>query len=145
MNERILFTMAWFHALVLFLPLSMFLLYKWPKLWHHLLAVFLGLIIAIIDLHSDEVQFSVLMLLAFGFFLGFDEPSRAWRWGMLLAIWIPVMHLASTIVKGSYENFWNEAIFSFIAIVPALIGAYAGRFIRNKRQAKPEATIESHA
>ena len=79
MNAQVLFTMVWFHTLVLFLPLSMFLLYRWPSLWHHLLAIFLGIITGLIDLRSDEVQFPALLLIIFGFFLGFSQPTRAWR------------------------------------------------------------------
>ena len=141
MNPQVLFTMTWFHTLVLFLPLAMVLLYKWPKLWHNLLSIFLGIIIGLIDLHSDEVQFTVLLLLIFGLFLGFNQPKGAWKWAIMLSIWIPILGIASIIVGGSYEKLFNEGIFSCIAVVPAMIGVYAGVAIQSKVEPPEKATV----
>jgi hypothetical protein len=129
MFSHILFTVAWFHALALFLPMSMFLLYKWPKLWHHLLALFLGILIAVVDIKTDDVQLPALFLLAFGFFLGFSEPKKPWRWAIILAVWIPFVGFAKLILEGAgYRLIW-ECAPSLMAFLPALIGAYAGALL----------------
>lgn len=147
MNQQILFTMIWFHSLVLFLPLSMFLLYKWPKLWHHLLAIFLGIITGLIDLQSDEIQLPALLLIIFGFFLGFGQPKGAWIWAIFLSIWIPAFEMASIISQGTYEKLFDQGIFSFIAIIPAMIGAYAGVIIqasvRSGENAGPTTNVQT--
>ncbi len=132
MTTATLFTMVWFHTLVLFLPLSMVLLYWRPGLWHHLLSIFLGIVTGLIGLRSDEVQFPALLLIIFGLFLGFSKPQGAWRWAIFLSVWIPIFEIASIVVEGTYENLLSQGIFSFIAIIPAMIGTYAGVVIQAK-------------
>ena len=79
MSQQLWFTVIAFHTIVLFLPFSMMILYRRPKSWNSIFALFLGLVVAFIDLQTDEVQFPSLLLLAFGFFLGFAQPKRAWE------------------------------------------------------------------
>lgn len=85
MDQRTFFTVIWFNSLVLYLPLSMIIVYKRPALWQLLLSIFLGIIVGILDTKTDEVQFPALLLLVFGFFMGFVQPVRAWKWAFFLA------------------------------------------------------------
>jgi hypothetical protein len=130
MSKEILFTVVVFNSLVLFIPVAMFLLYKRPRLWHYLLALFLGLMIGWIDLRSVEVQPTVLLLLVFGLFLGFAQPRHAWRWAVILAVWIPLGGLVA-LVAGLRTPAPAEpgVAGSFIAFIPALIGSYCGAFV----------------
>jgi hypothetical protein len=130
MSSHILFTLGWFHALVLLLPIAMFLVYKWPQLWHHLLALFLGIVIAIVDSRTDDVQLPALFLLAFGFFLGFSQPQNPWRWATILAIWIPLVGFAKIIFEGADYKLARECVPALIAFIPALVGAYAGAWLK---------------
>ena len=131
MTSNILFTMAWFYLLVLFLPLSMILLYWKPHLWQTLLALFLGLLAGIVNVASAEVQLPILLLLIFGFFLGFSEPKRAWRWAILIFIFVPLFPFARLIAVHSFEKILPEGFGSFLAAVPAFIGTYAGVFVKS--------------
>ena len=63
MSAQTLFTVIVFNSLVLFIPVAMLLLYMRPQLWHYLFALFLGLVIGWMDMHSVEVQPTVLLLL----------------------------------------------------------------------------------
>ena len=125
--------------LVAFLPISMILIFKWPWLWQYLLALFLGIVTAIIDLGTDEVQLSVLLLLVFGFFLGFNQPKSAWHMAMLLGIWIPIFRLIDIFLSQGSHKLVPEGFGPFLAVVPALIGAYGGVFLQTtvERKGKP--------
>lgn len=131
MNPHILFTITWFHLLVLFLPLSVFLLYWKPHLWHNLLAIFLGSVTGVMNMSGDEIQLPVLLLLVFGFFLGFSEPKRAWRWALMLFMFVPLFECAKLLVNHSFGSIVQEGFGSFAAIIPAFVGTYTGAFIRD--------------
>jgi len=124
--------MTWFHLLVYFLPLSIILLYLWPRLWHHLLSIFFGIIAGMIDVQSQEVQLTVLLLLVFGLFMGFNQPVKAWRWGLLLGVFVPLFAISSIIESSAAEKMVNEGVFAAIAIVPAMLGVYIGVLLRSQ-------------
>jgi len=132
MHDRLIFTMTWFHLLVYFLPLSIILLYLWPRLWHHLLSIFFGIIAGMIDVQSQEVQLTVLLLLVFGLFMGFNQPVKAWRWGLLLGVFVPLFAISSIIESSAAEKMVNEGVFAAIAIVPAMLGVYIGVLLRSQ-------------
>ena len=136
-----LFTMLVFYALVFFIPLALFMMYVRPHLWNLLFALFLGILTGWIDSNANEVQLAVLMLLAFGAFLGFAEPRRAWRWAVLLAMWIPLFAITGAVV-GVKPFTVNETLGSLIAFVPALVGVYAGAFVgRATRLTRQSGTV----
>ena len=130
MHHQVWFTVLWFNSLVLFLPISMLLLYKWPDLWHLLLSLFLGILTGIFDLRTDEIQFPALLLLVFGFFLGFSQPKNAWRWALMLGVWVPTFEMARIVMEGSMDKFISEGIGSLLALVFAFAGSYAGTFLQ---------------
>lgn len=129
LNDKI-FTVIIFYSLVLFVPVSALLLLARPKLWHYLLAIFLGMIVGWLDLRSDEVSATILLLLVFGMFLGFAQPRHAWRWALLLAMWVPLggffsSALGLTNLPAASPN-W---LASLVAFIPAFIGAYGGALV----------------
>ena len=130
MHHQVWFTVLWFNSLVLFLPISMLLLYKWPNLWHLLLSLFLGILTGIFDLRTDEIQFPALLLLVFGFFLGFSQPKSAWRQALMLGIWVPTFEMARIVMEGSMDKFISEGIGSLLALVFAFAGSYAGTLLQ---------------
>jgi hypothetical protein len=145
MPRDILFTVVVFNSLLLFVPIAMLLLYMRPRLWHYLFALFLGLVIGWLDLHSVEVQPTVLLLLVFGLFLGFAQPRHAWRWALLLAIWVPLGGFAAQ-VAGLRTAAPAEpgVIASFIAFIPALVGAYGGALVNRASSRFPGQTQASN-
>ncbi len=125
MSREVLLTVVVFNSLVLFIPVAMFLLYKRPHLWQYLFGGFLGLLIGWIDIRAIEVQPTVLLLVVFGLFLGFAQPRHAWRWALILGIWIPLGGFA-TVWLGLKAFSVQETIGSTMAFIPALVGAYGG-------------------
>ena len=128
MSQSILFTVMWFHGLVLYAVLSAIMLYRRPTAWQHLFCIFLGLLTGLTDLGSDELQLTVLLLLVFGFFMGYLQPLRAWRWGLLLAVWVPALQLASILITADSARL--DGVGSLLAFAPALLGSYLGVFLR---------------
>ena len=130
MDNQILFTLIGFHSLVAFLPVSVFLLYKWPRMWHHLLALFLGFLAGFLDSNSDDPQFAVLLLLVFGFFLGFAQSERPWRWALMLGMWVPVFQFFRVAIENTGTQLVLEVVFSLAVFVPAFLGTYWGSAVR---------------
>ena len=126
MNDHLPFTAVWFHSLAALLLIATIVLYKRPFLRIYLLALFLGIVTAIVDLGTDEVQFPVLLLLVFGFFLGFDQPERAWRRSLLLGAWIPVFEFAKVFLNQEFAKIVPQGLGSLLALIPAFIGTYSG-------------------
>jgi hypothetical protein len=129
MPPQTLFTVIIFNLMILFLPVAAFLLFKWPRVWHLLLALYLGLLVGLTDLRTDDPQLPALLLITFGLFLGFAQPTAAWRWALVLGLWIPFLGLIARAAGVTNAQF-SDVLFSLVALVPALIGAYAGVLVR---------------
>ena len=129
MPPQTLFTVITFNLMILFLPVAALLLFKWPRLWHLLLALYLGLLVGLTDLRTDDPQLPALLLITFGLFLGFAQPKAAWRWALVLGLWIPFLGWIARAAGVTNAQF-SDVLFSLVALVPALIGAYAGVLVR---------------
>jgi len=94
-------------------------------------AVTVGLFAGQVDFHNDEPQAAVLVLLVPGSMPGFARPRRAWRWGIIAALGIPATYLIGRAL-GHRPVYWPQPNIcaTLIAIIPALIGAYAGVLAR---------------
>ncbi len=141
MSSQVLFTMIVFNALVVFLPIAAILLWLKPNLWLPLLTAFLGVVIGLTDLRSD-VQYTVLLLLVFGFFAGYAKPQHAWVWALLLGIWVPLAEFTAVAI-GLKLSYRPDILTSCVALVPAFIGAYGGVFVQwAATQGNPGTKIE---
>ena len=90
------------------------------------IAVAIGCLAVSADLHNDEVQAAVLILLVGGFVVGAIWPGGAWRWALALGLSIfvgdntaPRLGLVALPVQPMN---WG----TLIAIVPAFIGTLSG-------------------
>jgi len=142
MSEQIILTVVSFSTMAALLPLCMFILWKRPRIWHTTLAGYLGVLVGFVNLRSDDVILPVLLLLSFGFFLGFSNPVRGWMRAVLLAVWVPVgqiVHLALTTAPAPWID---EGVFSLFAFIPAFLGCYSG-IILYRFSAHPARTGEA--
>jgi hypothetical protein len=136
MKIDLLFTIVTFHAMVLFLPAAALVLYRKPSLWPCLLAVFTGYLIALIDLQTDEVQLSAVLLFVFSFFIGFADRTSPWRWGILVGAWIPVVQFVRIGLQHRADLFFPEGVGSLLAVAFAMAGAYFGSAVRRAAEKK---------
>jgi hypothetical protein len=116
------------------------------------LAVALGLLAAIMDLHTGNLQFLVLFVGVQCAVLGYGRPAGAWRWACLVALCIPLatafncvatlpsprdlgplarLFLGPLVVffKATLPVQPRDILGSCGAFLPALAGAYAGAWM----------------
>ena len=99
-----------------------------PAVFHILLALALGGVAAWVDTHNDEVQPAVFCILVFTFLLGITQPRHAWRWALLTGLCIPASGALVRVFgwRTAYPIDDNTVAWSFLALIPATVGAYAG-------------------
>jgi len=136
MHTPLWFTIISFNSMAAFIPLSALILYRKPALGPYFLSLFNGLLVAFIDLGAGEVQVPALLLVAFTFFTGFATPGRAWRWGLVTGMWVPVFHFVRMGLQNVSAIPPGETWGSFLALGFALAGAYGGSFIRTLAAAR---------
>jgi hypothetical protein len=93
---------------------------KLPFLFYLFIALFFGISIAYIDTgpHWDDTGMTVLMILSASLFCGVLSSRKTWLTALAIGIRIPAVNLLLS------HNFG-----SLVALVPAFIGAYVGKFI----------------
>lgn len=72
------------------------------------------------------------LLLVGSFLLGFSAPQRAWRWGLLVGVCVPVAWFAwTTLFAWQAVTRPSPSAFSELASpLPAFLGAYVGVLLR---------------
>src|SRR5262249_12581938 len=90
---------------------------------------------------TQEIIFVVFLLIAFGFFAGFAQPRHAWRWALLLALWVPLDE-AFALVIGAHGVEPPNLLASLFAFAPAFIGVYTGVLIHRLSRADNILTLE---
>ncbi len=123
------FTFFAFNALVLSLPIAAIILWLKPHWWLNLLTLFIGVLVGLMDLRATEVQMTAFLLIAFGFFAGFAQPRRAWRWALMLGVWVPLFGAIASAARLTNAR-GVDVIASAAAIAFALVGVYAGVMVK---------------
>ena len=90
------------------------------------LAVAVGCFAVSVDLHNDEVQAAVLVLLVGGFIIGAIWPDGAWRWALILGLSIVVGDFAAPQLHWVAQDPKPVNWGALIALIPAFIGTYVG-------------------
>ena len=92
-------------------------------------ALFLGMLTGFVNLNSSEPQLTVLLLLAFGFFLGHVTHKAVWKYALILGIFVPLSEIVRTMAIEPNQSSLGGALSTAVAVLPALIGAYIGKFV----------------
>jgi len=121
------------------------------RIWSAL-SLAVGLLAAVVALHSDDLQFAVLFLFVQCAVFGYARPERPWRWACLVAVGIPLslaLNAAVTLPSPRELGFparlflaplvvffrapaavkFADIPASCLALIPALAGAYAGAWM----------------
>ncbi|HMF54963.1 MAG TPA: hypothetical protein VK619_01270 [Pyrinomonadaceae bacterium] len=95
----------------------------------YVLALLFGGLTGYVDLHAAEAHLPLLLLLVFGGLLGLAQPRRAGIYALVLGLCVPAAHLMAALVD--YSPPYEVASFqsTFVALVPALAGAYTGAVV----------------
>jgi cadmium resistance protein CadD (predicted permease) len=95
----------------------------------YLLAAAFGVLAGWIDIKVGDLLFTAMIVLASCMLLGFVRPRKPWRWVMLIGLFVPIVEgLAYFILAQKPER--AQIYESFLAFLPAIVGAYGGAFGR---------------
>ena len=99
----------------------------------YVLALFASAAIGYVDTHTntDDNLPMVLILLTVTFLFGVIQPKQAWQWALIIGLGVPVSHLIGLAVgyRPPYPVEPNVLV-TFIALIPAFVGAYLGVLAR---------------
>ena len=96
-----------------------------------LLSLLAGAVIGYVDLQVEEVQWPVLFLLISGVCLGLAWPRLAAMSAIVLGSSVPATHLLAPHLGIKPVIPPTHFIYTFIALVPAFLGCFAGALARN--------------
>ncbi len=83
-------------------------------------AVVLAACTAALDVVIHDTSTSLVAILFAAMVMGYLAPQRAWRWGLLIGLSLPLSHLAAR--RGG-------ELAGVMAFVPSFVGAYLGMFL----------------
>ncbi len=112
-------------------------------------AMLVSVLLGYLNLHNDEVELPLGILLVSSFAFGLASPRRSWLWASIVALGIPLSSLLS-LKTGVYypcrqghpysceSASLGSALSTFALLMPALVSAYIGvRAGRGKRADSP--------
>ena len=136
MSIKLLFTIVGFNLLVVIFLVGVVVTYFRPNQFGMMASLFLGWLTGFINLSTSEAQFPVLLLLAFGFFLGFTTPKSVWKQAIVLGLFVPLSQFIWIEVTHQNELFFSDGVGSLISFLPAFGGVYLGKFVAGVHRAK---------
>ena len=103
---------------------------KTPENSAVIVAIILGVVAGGVDLAAGSPQVAPALIVVFAFLLSLTYPRRAWMWALLTAMFVPLVN--TLVVELGYPHFRRpESVYlSYLAFVPAFIGAYSAVFLR---------------
>jgi hypothetical protein len=115
-----------------------------------LVATLIASALGYLNLHNDEVQVPLPLLLSSCFLLGWIHPRHAWVWAIIIGLGIPLSSLLALQIGVSYpcrpghpyscEPMTDgTAVSTVVLVVPALISAYVGVRLRQGTWRREEA------
>lgn len=97
------------------------------------LAFVVSAVIGYVDTNSktDDNWPMVLILLSGAFLFAVVQPKHAWQWALIIGLGVPLSHLIGRMIgyRPPYPVEPN-VIITFIALIPAFVGAYLGVLAR---------------
>jgi len=95
----------------------------------YLLASGFGVLAGWIDIKFSDLLFTALIVLLSCMLLGFVRPKNAWRWVVLVGIFVPLTDwFAFAVLSQKPER--AQIYEAFLAFLPGIVGAYSGSFGR---------------
>jgi K+ transporter len=88
-------------------------------------AVLLGLAAGTLEITINDLLVTAIFVVFATMALGFVRPQRAWRWTLIVAIFVPLFRLAAYFFLNQQSNraqIWE----SVLALILGVVGAYAG-------------------
>lgn len=93
-------------------------------------ALGLGALAAAVDLLVTRPEFASALIVVFTFLLALAYPRQAWQWALLIGICVPFATLIARAVGYTNPARPDNFFVSYLALVPAFIGAYSAAGLR---------------
>jgi hypothetical protein len=105
---------------------------RWSDLPGLVAALGLAVGVGYVNTHTDEIPVVLGCALIAAGLLGLTQPRAPWRWAFLVALALPVGQAIALVLnlRVPYPNGWSDLPVTAVALVPCLIGAYAGALAR---------------
>lgn len=94
----------------------------------YFLATALGVFVAMLNLQASKSVIIAILLAIFALLLGFVQPTNAWRWGLVLGIWLPLEKLV--LMTTNPTIYPTDILKELLMVIPPIIGAYIGAFMK---------------
>jgi ABC-type multidrug transport system permease subunit len=97
--------------------------------WFYLLAAVCGIGTGWTDVVINDLLFTALLVLMACILLGMLRPRWAWRWVLVVGIFVPLTELAAYLIL-TVKPTRAQVYGSFLAFLPGIAGAYGGAVMR---------------
>jgi len=84
----------------------------------------------VLALPEQGPDFTALPMVFFAMIAAVIQPRKPWRWAIVVAVFIPIARFGALLLFVNKPS-TSEMYESFLAILPAIVGAYAGQFTRS--------------
>ncbi|MCU1303895.1 MAG: hypothetical protein JWQ87_4179 [Candidatus Sulfotelmatobacter sp.] len=105
----------------------------------YILAALAGIGTGWVDVIVDDLLFTALLVLSACMLLGVLRPRWAWRWVVVVGLFVPLTELAAYLIR-TVKPTRAQVYGSFLVLLPGIAGAYGGAVVRgvveNLRQGK---------
>ena len=95
----------------------------------YFLATLLGICAGFLEIKVGDLLVTALFVMFSTIVLGFIRPERAWRWILVVAVFVPLIRLAAYIglhQRPSRAQMWESAL----GFLTGIAGAYGGALAR---------------
>ena len=93
------------------------------------LAVLLGLSAGLLEIRVGDLLVTALFVLLSTLVLGFLRPLRAWRWILIVGVFLPLLRIAAYWLLGQ-KPYRAQIWESFLGFVTGTAGSYVGALAR---------------
>src|SRR5215469_16204938 len=95
----------------------------------YFLAALLGMSAGLLEIRVGDLLITALFVLLSTLVLGFVRPIKAWRWILVVAVFVPLLRLAAYWLVGQ-RAYRAQILESVLAFVTGTAGAYSGVLAR---------------
>lgn len=95
------------------------------EVFPYFLAVLFGLVAGLLEIRIGDLLVTAVFVMIATMVLGYLRPRNAWRWTLLVAVFVPLLRIAAYYLLG--ERAYRAQVWeSVLGFVTGAVGAYAG-------------------
>lgn len=93
--------------------------------WVYVLGMGLGVCAGVLDVMVEDLLLTALLVLASTMMLGAVRPERPWRWTVVVAMFVPIVHVVAYFFL-TEKPYRSQIYESFLGFLTGIAGAYGG-------------------